>query len=60
VSPDARAGFDPFTTIVHLREDGRALPVTWAPDVFRKLETGGRDRVIGAKHGAGPGLPRRQ
>jgi mannose-6-phosphate isomerase-like protein (cupin superfamily) len=54
VSADARGGFDPFATIVHLRGDGRALPVPWTPDVFRTLLTGDGDRVIGAKHGAEP------
>jgi mannose-6-phosphate isomerase-like protein (cupin superfamily) len=54
VRAHSRPDFDPFATIVHLREDGRALPVAWTPDVFRQLVTGGRDRVIGAKHGAEP------
>ena len=36
MSSDARGGFDPFATIVHLREDGRALPVAWTPDVFAR------------------------
>jgi mannose-6-phosphate isomerase-like protein (cupin superfamily) len=54
VSAHARSAFDPFATIVHLREDGRAVPVAWTPDVFRTLETGDRDRVVGAKHGAVP------
>jgi mannose-6-phosphate isomerase-like protein (cupin superfamily) len=52
VSASSRGTFDPFATIVHLREDGGALPVAWTPDVFRRLVTGDRDRVIGAKHGA--------
>jgi mannose-6-phosphate isomerase-like protein (cupin superfamily) len=55
MSPHARPGFDPYATLVHLCEDGRALPVAWAPDVFRRLPGGDRDRVIGAKHGAEPG-----
>jgi len=46
--------FDPFATLVHLREDGRAVPVAWTPDVFRRLVTGDRDHVIGAKHGVEP------
>jgi mannose-6-phosphate isomerase-like protein (cupin superfamily) len=50
----ADARFDPFATLVHLREDGRALTVEWTPDVFRELAAGGRDRVVGAKHGAEP------
>ena len=54
MSADTRGGFDPFTTIVHLRGDGQALPVPWTPDVFRTLVTGDGDRVIGAKHGAEP------
>ncbi len=54
MSPRSRPDFDPFATIVHLRGDGRALPVAWTPDVFQKLVTGARDRVIGAKHGAEP------
>ena len=54
MSASGRLDFDPFATIVHLREDGRALPVAWTPDVFRKLVTGDRDHVIGAKHGAEP------
>jgi mannose-6-phosphate isomerase-like protein (cupin superfamily) len=54
VSADSRSSFDPFATIVHLREDGRALPTAWTPDVFRRLVTGDRDHVIGAKHGAEP------
>jgi mannose-6-phosphate isomerase-like protein (cupin superfamily) len=54
VSADARGSFDPLATIVHLREDGRAMPVAWTPDVFRRLVTGDRDRVIGVKHGAEP------
>ena len=39
MSTDARGSFDPFTTIVHLREDGRAVPVVWTPDVFSRLVT---------------------
>jgi mannose-6-phosphate isomerase-like protein (cupin superfamily) len=54
VSPSPRPDFDPFTTLVHLREDGGAVPVRWTPDVFRQLVTGDRDRVVGAKHGADP------
>ena len=50
----ARPDFDPFATLVHLRENGSALPVGWTPDVFRRLATGDGDRVIGAKHGAEP------
>ncbi len=50
----AGSRFDPFATLIHLREDGRALPVAWVPDVFRRLVTGDRDRVVGAKHGAEP------
>jgi mannose-6-phosphate isomerase-like protein (cupin superfamily) len=46
--------FDPFATLVHLREDGRALPVAWTPNVWKTLRTGDRDRVVGAKHGAEP------
>jgi mannose-6-phosphate isomerase-like protein (cupin superfamily) len=46
--------FDPYATIVHLREDGRARLVAWTPDVFRRLLAGQRDRVVGAKHGAAP------
>lgn len=46
--------FDAYATIVHLGADGRARPVAWTPDVFRRLVTGGGDRVIGAKHGAEP------
>jgi mannose-6-phosphate isomerase-like protein (cupin superfamily) len=48
------APFDPHATLVHLREDGRAEPVAWTPDVFRRLVTGDRDRVVGAKHGVEP------
>jgi mannose-6-phosphate isomerase-like protein (cupin superfamily) len=54
MSTPAGSCFDPFATLIHLREDGRALPVAWTPDVFRRLVTGDRDRVIGAKHGAEP------
>jgi mannose-6-phosphate isomerase-like protein (cupin superfamily) len=54
VGAHAGRDLDPFATLVHLREDGRALPVAWTPDVFRRLATGGGDRVIGAKHGADP------
>jgi mannose-6-phosphate isomerase-like protein (cupin superfamily) len=54
VSADARAGFDAFTTLVHLRETGQAVPVAWTPDAFRKLVAGAGDHVIGAKHGAAP------
>ena len=50
----ARPGFDPFDTLVHLREDGRARPVPWTPDVWKTLVTGDRDRVVGAKHGVEP------
>ena len=50
----ARSAFDPFATLVHLRTDGQAVPVTWTPDVFRSLATGTGDRVIGAKHAADP------
>jgi mannose-6-phosphate isomerase-like protein (cupin superfamily) len=52
VTAKAGADFDPFATLVHLREGGAALPVAWTPDVFRKLATGAGDRVVGAKHGA--------
>lgn len=48
------APFDPYATLVHLREDGRAETVPWMPDVFRRLVTGDRDHVIGAKHGLVP------
>ena len=34
MSARGRPDFDPFATIVHLREDGGALPVAWTPDVF--------------------------
>jgi mannose-6-phosphate isomerase-like protein (cupin superfamily) len=54
VSAHARPDFDPFAILVHLCEDGRALPVAWTPDVFQRLAAGDRDRVIGAKHGAEP------
>jgi mannose-6-phosphate isomerase-like protein (cupin superfamily) len=54
VTAHAGAHFDPFKTLVHLREDGRALPVAWTPGVLRRLVTGNRDRVVGAKHGAEP------
>ena len=54
MSTHADARFDPFATLIHLREDGRALPVEWTPEVFRRLATGDRDRVVGAKHGAEP------
>jgi mannose-6-phosphate isomerase-like protein (cupin superfamily) len=54
VSAHADAGFDPFATLVHLREDGRALPVEWTPGVFGELAAGGRDRVVGVKHGVHP------
>ena len=46
--------FDAYATIVHLGADGRARPVAWTPDVFRRLVTGGQDRVVGAKHGTEP------
>jgi mannose-6-phosphate isomerase-like protein (cupin superfamily) len=55
VSADARAGFDAFTTLVHLRKTGQAVPVAWTPDVLRGLAPGAGDHVIGAKHGAVPG-----
>jgi len=54
MSTHTQPGFDLFTTVVHLREDGRALPVTWTPDVWKTLATGDRDRVVGAKHGVEP------
>jgi ABC-type uncharacterized transport system permease subunit/mannose-6-phosphate isomerase-like protein (cupin superfamily) len=54
VSAPGGPAFDPFATIVHLREDGGAVPVAWTPEVFRTLGTGDRDRVIGAKHAAEP------
>ena len=54
MSAPAEPRFDPYATIVHLREDGRALPVAWTPAVFRRLVTGDRDRVVGAKHGVVP------
>jgi mannose-6-phosphate isomerase-like protein (cupin superfamily) len=50
VSARRRAGFDPLTTLVHLRENGRARPIRWTPGVFRKLAMGDRDHVIGAEH----------
>lgn len=50
----APAPFDPHATLVHLREDGRAWPVAWTPDVFRRLATGEQDWVVGAKRGVEP------
>jgi mannose-6-phosphate isomerase-like protein (cupin superfamily) len=46
--------FDPYTTLLHLREDGRAQPVAWTPEAFRGLAAGDRDRVVGAKRGVTP------
>jgi mannose-6-phosphate isomerase-like protein (cupin superfamily) len=54
VSGPARPAFDPFATLVHLRAEGRAVPVAWTPDVFRTLVTEAGDRVIGAKHADAP------
>jgi mannose-6-phosphate isomerase-like protein (cupin superfamily) len=54
MSVHGRPDFDPFATIIHLHEDGGAVPVPWTPDVFRKLVTGDRDHVVGVKHGAVP------
>jgi mannose-6-phosphate isomerase-like protein (cupin superfamily) len=54
MNPHPHPGLDLFTTVVHLRADGRALPVTWTPDVWKTLTTGDRDRVVGAKHGVEP------
>src|SRR5262249_7480754 len=54
VTAKAHAGFDPFATLVHLREDGAALSVAWTLDVFRTLATGAGDRVVGVKHGTVP------
>jgi len=51
---DSHTAFDPFAILVHLREDGGALPVASAPDVFRRLVTREGDRVIGAKHANAP------
>ena len=49
MSADASRSFDPLATIVHLREDGRAMPVAWTPDVFRERLVGRatEDRVSG-------------
>ena len=54
MSAQAREAFDPFAIIVHLREDGRAQPVAWTPEVLRRLVTGVGDRVVGAKRGVEP------
>jgi len=54
VTAPPSAAFDPFATLVHLRAEGRAVPVAWTPDVFRALETEVGDRVIGAKHANAP------
>ncbi len=54
VSGRPRAAFDPYATLVHLREDGRALPIAWAPGIFTRLGARGQDRVVGAKHGVVP------
>ena len=40
MSTHAAARFDPFATLIHLREDGRALPVEWTPEVFRTARRG--------------------
>jgi hypothetical protein len=47
VSAPARPAFDPFATLVHLRAEGRAVPVAWTPDVFRTLVTETGDRASG-------------
>ena len=54
MSAPATSAFDPFATLVHLRAEGRAVPVAWTPDVLRTLVTETGDRVIGAKHAETP------
>ena len=54
MSAPARAAFDPFATLVHLRAEGRAVPVAWTPDVFGTLAADAGDRIIGAKHAEAP------
>jgi mannose-6-phosphate isomerase-like protein (cupin superfamily) len=54
MSGPAEPRFDAHAVLVHLRDDGRAERVTWTPDAFRRLVTGKRDRVVGAKRGVAP------
>ena len=48
------SAFDAFATLVHLRGTGQAVPLAWAPDVFRTLVPSAGDHVVGAKHGRVP------
>lgn len=46
---------DLFTTFVHRREDGSAMPVAWHADFWRTLAMREGDVVVGARHGNEPG-----